>query len=483
MIVPHQISPRGADVQSPQSSRHRRAHYRCAGESGFTLIEMLVTFLIIPVLIGAATFSLIGLMKGHATVANRLTSSADAQVVSSSYFNDLQSASLVTLDPNATQPVVCPPSLPNADTWLLGFQVPATAGQSVLDISYGLVPSSTFGTPSSSTLALVRWQCSVNDQGQVIYDSMANLASHVPSSNLQVSISGVSCSLTASSSCLTDPTTAAQSAWISTYGMRTVSIDVVDTGIAGTGGGWSYSLGASPRNWVHLVQCTPPGQGLCPSGTPIQSPGLVLGLAGPQQTTSFQGNPCNVSALSVGLNDLTISQSGNSNPFSGVTNVFGTGYNAPSQTIYLGPGKSNPVTITYAPTSDPFSGDSVNMVESLLGYNQIVYLGSSWPSTFTAGTIYVIGSTTPTTLPTIDVANSGSILLWSDSSANSTSLDIRGSTTVNLGPYGIFYAPTTTLSVAGTAKITAESVIVQNLTCNGGGTGNNLTLTSQYPNA
>ena len=458
---------------------------------------MLVTFLIIPVLIGAATFSLIGLMQGHATVANRLTSSADAQVVSSSFFNDLQSASLVTLDPIATQPVVCPPSLPSTDTWLLGLQEPATGGQFVFDVSYGLVPSSTFGTPSSTLLALVRWQCSVNDQGQVIYDSMATLASHVPSSNLQVSITGVSCSLTASDSCLTTPTEltkAAQSAWISTYGMRAVSIHVVDTGIAGTGGGWSYSLGASPRNWVHLVQCTPPGQGLCPSGTPIQSPGLVLGLGGAGGQFGVNGNPCNVAARSVGLNGLTIHENGSSNPFTslpgattppsiyGTNPVYGTSPGAVT-TIYLGHGHSYPVTITNAPTSDPFSGDSVSMVESLLGYNQIVYLGSSWPSTFTAGTIYVIGSTTPTTLPTIDVANSGSILLWSDSSANSTSLDIRGSTTVNLGPYGIFYAPTTTLSVAGTAKITAESVIVQNLTCNGGGTGNNLTLTSQYPNA
>ncbi|MGC8498544.1 MAG: hypothetical protein ACP5OV_03465 [Acidimicrobiales bacterium] len=451
------------------------------------MLEMLITFLIIPVLIGAATFSLIGLMKGHATVANRLTSSADAQVVSSSYFNDLQSASQVTLDSSALNPVVCPPNLSSADAWLLGFQVPATAGQSALDVAYGLVPSSSFGN-SVSTLALVRWQCSVDDLGQVTYDAMTTLASHVPSPNLNVSISGVSCSATTSGSgCLTDPTTAARTGWISTYGIQAVIIDVVDTGLAGTGGGWSYSIGASPRNWVRLVKCTPPGQGLCPSGTPIQSPGLVLGVGGQQSSTSFNGNPCSVGAVSVGLNGLTISQQGNSNPFSGVTNVFGTGYGSPSQTIYLGHGHSNPLTITYGPSPDPLAGDTVSQAASLLGYTSIVYLGSSWPSTFTPGTVYVIGSTTPTTIPTIDMSSSGgSILLWSNSAPNIAApaqLTIKGSTIVNLGTYGILYAPQTTLSIAGNAKLTAESVIVQNLTCNGGGTGNNLTLTSSYPNA
>ncbi len=482
MSVRQQIPRRGGDVQSSQCSRHRQAHYRCAGESGFTLIEMLVTFLIIPVLIGAATFSLIGLMQGHATVANRLTSSADAQVVSSSFFNDLQSASLVTLDPIATQPVVCPPSLPSTDTWLLGLQEPATGGQFVFDVSYGLVPSSTFGTSTSSTLALVRWQCSLNDQGQVIYDSMATLASHVPSSNLQVSISGVSCSPASTGSpCSTDPTTAAQSAWISTYGMRAVSIHVVDTGIAGTGGGWSYSLGASPRNWVQLKECG--SDQLCPSGTPIQSPGLVLGLGGATGTLSFKGNPCAIFASAVGLNDLQISHNGNSNPFSGVTNVYGTGYGT-ATTIDFGHGNTLP--INYASTSDPFSGDSLATVESLLGYTSIVYLGSSWPSTFTPGTIYVMGSNTPTTVPTIDVANSGSILLWGAPTQNiaaPSQLFVKGNTTINLGTYGILYAPDTTLSVSGTPKITAESAIVQSLTCKGGGTGSNLYLTSRYPNA
>ena len=449
---------------------------------------MLVTFLIIPVLIGAATFSLIGLMQGHATVANRLTSSSDAQVVSSSYFNDLQSASLITLDAGATQPVVCPPQLSSADEWLLGFQALSSTGQATLDISYGLVPSSTYDN-NVATLALVRWQCSVDSQGNPVYDSVATLASHVPSPSLQPRISGVSCSLTASGSgCLTDPTAAAMGAWISTYGIQAVTLDVTDTGLAGTSGGWSYRIAASPRNWVHLVQCQPPAKGLCPSPIPIQSPGLVLGIGDDgSSTTSFQGNPCGINATAVGLNGLTISTSGHSNPFSGVTSVYGTAYDSPSQTIDLGPGKSNPLTINYAPTTDPLANDTLAEVESNLGYNQIVYVGSSWPATFTPGTIYVIGSTTPTTIPSIDMSSSGgSILLWSDSTSSiaaPSQLYVKGSTTVDLGPSGILYAPNTTLSVDGTAQIIAESVIVQNLTCKGGGRGTNLLLTSTYPNA
>ncbi len=488
MNVRHQLPPRGSIAKPAKRELTRLVRLRSAGESGFTLIEMLVTFLIIPVLIGAATFSLIGLMKGHATVANRLTSSADAQVVSSSYFNDLQSASLITLDPSAVSPAVCLPSLPGADEWLLGLQIPASPGPATLDVSYGLVPSSTFG--NLSTWALVRWQCSIGDQGQVNYDSMATLASHVPSSSLNVSISGASCSPTASGSeCLTNLTTptltqAAKGVWISTYGIQAVTIDVVDTGLSGTGGGWSYSIGASPRNWVHVV-CD---QGNCStSGQPIQSPGLVLGLGGGSGNTTFNGNPCNVSAVAVGLNRLKISQQGNSNPFSGVTNVYGTGYGT-STTVYFGPHNSLPLSINYATTSDPLAKDTLSTAESLLGFTSIKYLESSWPATFTAGTMYVIASTAPAlqTIPTIDMSSSGgSILLWDALPYNTSpsQLEIKGNTTVNLGQYGILYAPATTLSVAGTAKLTAESVIVQNLTCSGGGTGSNLSLTSQYPNS
>ena len=484
MNVRHQLPPRGSIAKAAKRELTRLVRLRSAGESGFTLIEMLVTFLIIPVLIGAATFSLIGLMKGHATVANRLTSSADAQVVSSSYFNDLQSASLVTLDSSSViSPVVCtpnPPSLPSGDVWLLGLQIPASPGQAALDISYGLVPSSTFG--NTSTLALVRWQCSIGDHGKIIYDSLATLASHVPSPSLNVNISGVSCSPTASGSgCLTNPTVAAASAWISTYGMQAITINVVDTGLAGTGGGWSYSIGASPRNWVDVVCDT---EGNCStSGTPIQSPGLVLGLGLGSGSAPFRGNPCSVTATAVGLNGLTIDHKSTSNPFLNVTSVYGT--TGTPTTIYFGTHPSIPLSINNGATSDPLVGDSLSTVESLLGYTQIVYLGSSWPATFTAGTIYVIGSTTPTTIPNIDLPSSGggSILLW-DALPNSTPpsslLEIRGNTTVDLGQYGILYAPTTTLSVAGTAKLNAESVIVQNLTCSGGGTGSNLNLSSTY---
>ena len=501
MNVRHQLPPRGSIAKAAKRELTRLVRLRSAGESGFTLIEMLVTFLIIPVLIGAATFSLIGLMKGHATVANRLTSSADAQVVSSSYFNDLQSASLVTLDSSSViSPVVCtpnlsnPPNLPSGDAWLLGLQIPpASPGQPALDVSYGLVPSSTYG--NVSTWALVRWQCSIGDQGQVNYDSMTTLASHVPSSSLNVSISGASCSPTASGSeCLTNLTTptltqAAKGVWISTYGIQAVTIDVVDTGLSGTGGGWSYSLGANPRNWIRLVKC-PSGQGLCSQVLPIQSPGLVLGLGGDSSTTSFQGNPCSISATAVGLNNLTISKSGNSNPFSGVTSIYGTGY-PKTTTIYLGPGHENPLTINYASTSDPLAyyataQNGLTLLKDYLGYTSIVYLESSWPTTFTAGTIYVIGPTTPTTIPAITVPSGGSILLWSDAAANPAAppqLIIQGRTEVNLGSSGILYAPNTTLSVAGTAKIAAQSVIVQNLTCNGGGTSHNLILSSSYPNA
>ena len=222
-----------------------------SAQSGFTLVEMLITFLILPIIIGAASFSLIAILRGQNTVSNRLTASADAQVVSASYYHDLQSASYITLLASVGNPPVCTGA---TGTLLVGLQVPSGPDLTATTlVSYGVVPSSS--SAPSTTYALVRWQCTATQDATNVWSlgtpSVSTLAGSIPAIPT-VTISGLSCNPNAQCVDLTNPSGggAAQIGWASTYGVKSVTLSVVDTGLAGTSGGWSYSLGAGPRKWV-----------------------------------------------------------------------------------------------------------------------------------------------------------------------------------------------------------------------------------------
>jgi prepilin-type N-terminal cleavage/methylation domain-containing protein len=61
-------------------------------EDGFTLIELIIVSLVLPIIIGAITLALISIFSIQGSTSNRLTGSADAQDVSSNFESDVQGA-------------------------------------------------------------------------------------------------------------------------------------------------------------------------------------------------------------------------------------------------------------------------------------------------------------------------------------------------------------------------------------------------------
>ena len=116
------------------------------GDEGFTLVELLIVMVVVPIIIGALSLGLITVFSLQAGVSNRLGDSSDAEVVAASYTKDVQGATSITT--NAT-------ALCGSGTQLLGMEW----GTGVITgsaISYVEQSQTTTGT---TTYSLVRNYC------------------------------------------------------------------------------------------------------------------------------------------------------------------------------------------------------------------------------------------------------------------------------------------------------------------------------------
>ena len=87
---------------------------RDAGEEGFTLIELVIALVILPLIMGAIAVALLVTLQDQVGVSTRISTSADAQVTSAYFVRDVESAMYVT---TAVKPA------PGSVAW------PSTAGQ------------------------------------------------------------------------------------------------------------------------------------------------------------------------------------------------------------------------------------------------------------------------------------------------------------------------------------------------------------------
>jgi prepilin-type N-terminal cleavage/methylation domain-containing protein len=71
-------------------------------EAGFTLIELVIVMIIIPIIIGGVTAGILASLQNDSTVYNRLSDSADAQIASADFARDVQSASQLTTAASGT---------------------------------------------------------------------------------------------------------------------------------------------------------------------------------------------------------------------------------------------------------------------------------------------------------------------------------------------------------------------------------------------
>jgi hypothetical protein len=148
-----------------RSVAHDRSMY---SEDGFTLIELIIVVAVVPMIIGAISLALISVLSLQAGVSNRISDSADAQVVSANFQKDVESAEMITTQPSSTPQC-------GTGTQLLGLEwnQQGTVYENI--VSYVKVDN-------GSTSSLVRQYCT---NGSTTPTSTSTVSSDIPQSQTQ----------------------------------------------------------------------------------------------------------------------------------------------------------------------------------------------------------------------------------------------------------------------------------------------------------
>ena len=146
-------------------------------EAGFTLVELLVVLVILPLLLGAIAVALIVSLENTGSTSNRLSDSVNAQTTSAYFVRDVQGATWITTKSSlysssqiysSSSPSVCGPTT-SPGTLLIAFYRPVsqTGGGTdpqALDVGYWLVAN---GTGPTQTEQIIRYSCSANNSAGV----------------------------------------------------------------------------------------------------------------------------------------------------------------------------------------------------------------------------------------------------------------------------------------------------------------------------
>ena len=196
------FSARGLALVHPS----RRGH----SDEGFSLIELLIVVAVMPLVVGAIAVAMLSVFSLHTSVSDRLTDSADAQIVGLNFQNDVQSASLITTAGSSTSPPPCGS----------GYQVLGLQQSNGTEISY-------IGATNSGSATTYKLTRNVCQNGSVTETSV--LAHDMPASILQAATSPVTitCSQTNPPATCTlgapNNTPAYQNSWEPTVGVTAVA--------------------------------------------------------------------------------------------------------------------------------------------------------------------------------------------------------------------------------------------------------------------
>jgi len=222
---------RGEDEAPTPWHRHHgrdlrgRGNRGRGGEEGFTLIELVVVSLILPIVAGALILVLMSAFSLQGSVSNRISDSADAQTVSNTFEQDVQSASLVTT--NGASSPQC-----GSGTQLLGLEWDLNQSTNTYET---VVSYDTVSAGSSSSENLERLSCT---SGASATPTTTSIVSYdVQSDQLSPSIT---CASTASAECAGSPPLYSTS-WVSAQGITGITFNITEPGSS-----YAYSLVGLP---------------------------------------------------------------------------------------------------------------------------------------------------------------------------------------------------------------------------------------------
>jgi prepilin-type N-terminal cleavage/methylation domain-containing protein len=256
---------------------------RCPGdpeardEAGFTLIELIIVTLIIPIIVGAITTALIAVFSLQGGTSGRVSDSANAQVVSSNFETDVQNASLITSASSGVSPQCTPASPIAGGTQVLGLQSAANGGTV---ISYEDVPNGNGGH------SLMRYVC----QGGA---NSAPVSSSAVSSNVP---SGQTVSITC------DSTLASAQTSGSTY--TTLNVTPLPAAVVAGDTIQVSSSGTTPETYVAAAATAGVISLTVGSQSPNSSPGFAIG-AQVVDTTSWAANNCGANSSWISTSSVT----------------------------------------------------------------------------------------------------------------------------------------------------------------------------------
>jgi prepilin-type N-terminal cleavage/methylation domain-containing protein len=227
---------RGSARCEPTKRNRKKTH----SDDGFTLVELLITLTIIPLVVGALSLGIIALFSLNTQTTNRVTDTADAQVVASTYQKDVQSAGYITTDSDSS-----PQCGPGTGTQLLALEsVPnQKTGDFQTVVSYVAVPTSAAATSYS----LVRLYCT---NGSTAPASQTTLAFDLPAPSIPPGANAnykpltpptITCSSAASADVCSESGRQWTLGYVPAQDIGTVSFDVTEPSSS-----YNYVLAASP---------------------------------------------------------------------------------------------------------------------------------------------------------------------------------------------------------------------------------------------
>jgi prepilin-type N-terminal cleavage/methylation domain-containing protein len=323
-------------------ARAKQRHASRGNEGGFTLVELLIVIVILPLVAGALSVALLSVLTEQNTIASKTSNSGDATVLSAVFGKDVQSAQYLTLPPyaNSSSPAACGTTSP-----ILSLQWPVSGPTTV--VSYAVV------TQSGSS-RLFRYAC------QGTNAPTTTVVAHGVQSTLTATVAGSSCS---NFSC-TAALVAAQSSWASAMGVSgvTLAVQAPEKTQSGTTT-YSYSLIAAPR------VSSPVSRG---GSIPGHAPFLMLGTSSPAVSCTGHDSITVAGTAAINSTGTDVKTTGTAS-FSASSAYVGA---SSSSTAYSGSNitPTSP-TQTGVSTVDPYAGMPTPVTEPI-------------PNTVTAGSTY-----------------------------------------------------------------------------------------------